>query len=502
MINSTLKNYQAALILGITLSTLVVEKPTQATTIHTNSGNGNKYFLTRSGSWFEARNEAFSKLGTGNLVKIDDQSEQTWLNRKFLNNSITDAWIGLNDAQQEGIWRWEDGTTANYENWYYVSDDWREPNNKWGNEDYVLMGRDGKWNDFLGAGTNPDGGNAFFPGIAEINPLDTPASGGTASLVFQANGDWRIPGGWDHAALNLNGWIYESTPPFVNIPTSYYDQKLGVNVVVEKEDGVQNQRTIEVLKKWKDHKNLSEVPISASLARGMAAKITTVLGAGYEHTPFYDPIYKFRFRAENQKGKDGLFGCAGLLEWASEQVNQNQGFIPNTREYINIGPLQHISTVTPTLLHDAVLNPSRYSKSTNWLGILTDPVDFILTDPNGRRLGYTSDLGFLNEIPDSFYTGDDWAEQAYIPDLLSGEYILELFGLGEHAAVSLGNSDNGVLFDDFLAKGERRTLTFTVPGSSAAVPEPSSLLGLLAASFGLGVLKRQKQRAKTKELGI
>ncbi|XP_072045206.1 hyalin-like [Amphiura filiformis] len=53
----------------------------------------------------------------------------------------TRMWIGLNDRQREGAYRWIDGSNYDYNNWSTG-----EPNNK-GNEDCTEMRRSGKWND-------------------------------------------------------------------------------------------------------------------------------------------------------------------------------------------------------------------------------------------------------------------------------------------------------------------------------------------------------------------
>ncbi len=57
-------------------------------------------------------------------------------------------WVGGSDAAKEGIWRWEDGSTWSYTNWYTG-----EPNNANGGEHCLAIYSDsnpnisGKWND-------------------------------------------------------------------------------------------------------------------------------------------------------------------------------------------------------------------------------------------------------------------------------------------------------------------------------------------------------------------
>ena len=58
-------------------------------------------------------------------------------------------------------------------------------------------------------------------------------------------------------------------------------------------------------------------------------------------------------------------------------------------------------------------------------GLLDQPLDFVLTDPLGRRLGYTEELGELNEIPNAFFSGDGDVEQFMIINIFK-MYVLAL----------------------------------------------------------------------------
>ncbi|CAG2234627.1 unnamed protein product [Mytilus edulis] len=79
------------------------------------------------------------------LVKIDDESENQWLQSVMLDNNINITWIGANDIDQEGTWRWiYDKTTVEFTNWSK-----EEPNNYNGNENCADMAKrlSYKWND-------------------------------------------------------------------------------------------------------------------------------------------------------------------------------------------------------------------------------------------------------------------------------------------------------------------------------------------------------------------
>lgn len=73
------------------------------------------------------------------LVKINDAAEQEWIKRVFLQNSIL---IGLNDIEEEGVWKWHNGESVEYTNW--AEDEPDDTDN--GDEDYVILTWQG-WKD-------------------------------------------------------------------------------------------------------------------------------------------------------------------------------------------------------------------------------------------------------------------------------------------------------------------------------------------------------------------
>uniref|UniRef100_A0A8C5T7L3 MRC1 protein n=1 Tax=Malurus cyaneus samueli TaxID=2593467 RepID=A0A8C5T7L3_9PASS len=77
-------------------------------------------------TWHAARNNCID-LG-GNLATISKKEVQAFL-MSLLKNAVTDAWIGLNDINQEHTYLWTDGSSVDYTNWakgsrsYYSMDD-------------------------------------------------------------------------------------------------------------------------------------------------------------------------------------------------------------------------------------------------------------------------------------------------------------------------------------------------------------------------------------------
>ena len=102
------------------------------------SFGGSKYFCSlANASWPIANSNA--KANGGYLAEINNAEENA-----FLANILTiqKAWIGLNDANQEGSFVWSNNNPLTYSNWYPD-----QPNNKNNYQDYVAMLSNGLWND-------------------------------------------------------------------------------------------------------------------------------------------------------------------------------------------------------------------------------------------------------------------------------------------------------------------------------------------------------------------
>ncbi len=73
------------------------------------------------------------------LVRINDEAEQEWIKKVFLQDRIL---IGLNDIEEEGVWKWHNGESVEYTNW--AEDEPDDSDN--GDEDYVILTLQG-WKD-------------------------------------------------------------------------------------------------------------------------------------------------------------------------------------------------------------------------------------------------------------------------------------------------------------------------------------------------------------------
>jgi Ca2+-binding RTX toxin-like protein len=137
--------------------------------------NGNTYRLTNSGTWQEAQAEAQS-LG-GNLVTIDSQEEQDWLVSTF--RDTEQLWIGYTDEETEGQFKWANGETSTYTNWFPGTTGISPQPDNGGpdGEDYVVMnfGAAGQWNDYPS--------NFTYRGIIEIQQPTYTYNGSTYLLT-------------------------------------------------------------------------------------------------------------------------------------------------------------------------------------------------------------------------------------------------------------------------------------------------------------------------------
>uniref|UniRef100_A0A3Q3MTC8 C-type lectin domain-containing protein n=1 Tax=Mastacembelus armatus TaxID=205130 RepID=A0A3Q3MTC8_9TELE len=100
---------------------------------------------TQAGSWDKGRQDCRDR--EAELVTIDSYEEQVFVSA--LNEK--DTWLGLNDIETEGTWKWADGTALTVKYWFPG-----EPNNangdpQYGEEDcghlYHATKADGNWND-------------------------------------------------------------------------------------------------------------------------------------------------------------------------------------------------------------------------------------------------------------------------------------------------------------------------------------------------------------------
>lgn len=106
------------------------------------------YFSTDLVEFAEGNN--LCKIMSSNMIIINNQEEQQWVSTQM--NGMNYYWIGLSDTEEHNVWRWVDGTIAQYTNWKQGQpDNWKEERST---EDCAGLADSALWNDFFCTDTN------------------------------------------------------------------------------------------------------------------------------------------------------------------------------------------------------------------------------------------------------------------------------------------------------------------------------------------------------------
>uniref|UniRef100_A0A8C4EQW8 C-type lectin domain-containing protein n=1 Tax=Dicentrarchus labrax TaxID=13489 RepID=A0A8C4EQW8_DICLA len=98
---------------------------------------------TESGTWDKAREDCRNR--GADLVVIDSEEEEMFL----FGLAKKQTWIGLTDREEEGTWKWIDGTPLTLKYWAPNQPDNGGGDSKWGEEDCAQIRDDDNthWND-------------------------------------------------------------------------------------------------------------------------------------------------------------------------------------------------------------------------------------------------------------------------------------------------------------------------------------------------------------------
>lgn len=333
-----------------------------------------------------------------------------------------------------------------------------------------------------------------------IWPLET-------SLIFrEATGDSKVfwsgsalqnyakdlVPGLDHVGLQVDNTVFESHPGYLLGTYVSADGLESRNVAPY--SGVQGQHSRKTFTHISSSTTGSpvvqvrEVPLPRDIAESMKQAIEGRIAQGMGYRQFTFSLEKLQqtLSPAAQKGLlDNNATCVGIIEWAAEQagVNGGQGFIKNSWESLSISypvfssdiPLFPLPTdlfqvetlelplLSPQLMYeggrgglgsisfDAPLSAGEIINQ--WIQGFFDPVDFLIVDPLGRRLGHTAATGTVNEIPGAFYGGDADIEQFLIPNPLPGIYSLQLTGKGGVMNAAVNSADNTLVTEKSLKEG-------------------------------------------------
>ena len=116
----------------------------------------------------------------------------------------------------------------------------------------------------------------------------------------------------------------------------------------------------------------------------------------------------------------------------------------------------------------------------NILVVATHPVDFLLTDTQGRTVGFTQDAGNVNEIgADATFSGDGVVELLTIRNADPGEYGLQLVGVGGvfrgGASLITPAGTQQITFQGSLADSDEVQLALTYQEGLASFPTRTDL---------------------------
>ena len=171
------------------------------------SAYGRYEIIDESMTWQEA--SEYCRARGGHLVTIETQEEMDFIVSQLINAKNNCYWIGLYYDGEAGVWRYENGTEAQYFNWAP-----NEPNNERNGESYVhLFGKRytggkgikeiGQWNDADNEGAGY--ANWFYKlenfglicewdpaptGPASQIPEDAVAFAGHFYRIYQQSGNW------------------------------------------------------------------------------------------------------------------------------------------------------------------------------------------------------------------------------------------------------------------------------------------------------------------------
>lgn len=295
-------------------------------------------------------------------------------------------------------------------------------------------------------------------GYAIDNFVSFPAESG---VVFREksgdgkDGTWgflddEIPG-FDHVGLNYKGDVYECHPGYSG--GTYRNADNSETVTVSSVNGVQQEFTKDTFKhnsKTAATKvvDFQEIGLSAEDAEKMKDKIETKMGSATFQFINFDDLDGIQetLSPAAQKGGDNSFTCVGLIEWAAEEagINGGEGLVPNSMESIDLPGDISLPLLSPQVMYLVMKGESILDDAKDLLKGFFDPVDYLLTDPLGRRVGYVDGVSY-DEIPLATRTPDGNVEYLLIPNPLPGVYQLKVYGVGEPGIAAVEFVGGGVL---------------------------------------------------------
>ena len=101
--------------------------------------NGHSYKLIVCDDWHDAHHKATQN--GAHLVSINDEAEHKWIQEIYGSGFF---WIGLNDLEKEGEWKWDGGEPVTFKNWETI-ELFPDGNLTDDEKDHVVMNLNGAW---------------------------------------------------------------------------------------------------------------------------------------------------------------------------------------------------------------------------------------------------------------------------------------------------------------------------------------------------------------------
>jgi uncharacterized repeat protein (TIGR01451 family)/CSLREA domain-containing protein len=132
---------------------------------------------------------------------------------------------------------------------------------------------------------------------------------------------------------------------------------------------------------------------------------------------------------------------------------------------------------------------------TDYILIVIDPVDFVLTDTQFNKSGFTENTGVVNQIPGTYYSGNGAVEVLVVPLPTAGTYNVQLTGVGDGSGGSSAFNGSATVVRSGMAASttplsgslaEGSTLNVALQVANATNGPITVGLGLAAANSGNG----------------
>lgn len=135
-----------------------------------NPANGHAYKKITCTDWHDAQRKAMEQ--DAHLVSINDQAEQIWVSVIFGEDNPL-FWIGLNDVEEEGKWKWDSGEPVTFTSWSNFQSIPTPSTITDAEKDYAVMGlHHGAWEALAQNGIGAVVGDVVAAAIEAGEPLE------------------------------------------------------------------------------------------------------------------------------------------------------------------------------------------------------------------------------------------------------------------------------------------------------------------------------------------